>query len=360
MSKGVKTTLTIVIILAVLFLIAWPKLDFLHAEETANKEEESSMGSEEIPVNVVVVEQQSTDQNIRITGTIQANESVELRSEISGKVDRIYFDEGQPVKRGQLLLKINDDELRAQLEKLRYTEQLFTETEDRQKQLLDRGAISQEEYDIAFTELKTSTADIKLLETQIAKSQLRAPFTGVIGLRFISDGSYITPNIMIATLYSLDPAKIEFSIPGKYADKIKVNDNIRFGVESLEGTFQGKVYAIEPRIDPSTRTVQVRAKSDNTDKRLLPGQFARIELTLGRTENALLVPSQAIIPELDGHKVFVVEQGKARSKKVTLGNRTELNVEVTDGLQPKDSVITTGILQIRDGSAVDPFIEAAD
>ncbi|MGB5980235.1 MAG: efflux RND transporter periplasmic adaptor subunit, partial [Cyclobacteriaceae bacterium] len=323
MNKGVKRTLTIVIVVAILFLIAWPKLDFLHSDEEAEAKENVSMRSDEIPVNVVVVEEQTTDQNIRITGTIQANESVELRSELNGKVNRIYFDEGQPVKRGQLLLKINDEEMSAQLEKLRYTEQLYSESENRQEKLLERGAISQEEYDIAFTELKTATADIKLLEAQIAKSQIRAPFTGVIGLRFISDGSYVTPSDLIATLYSLDPAKIEFSIPGKYADKIKVGDSIRFGVESLEGTFQGQVYAIEPRIDPSTRTVMVRAKSDNTDKRLLPGQFARIELTLGKTENALLVPSQAIIPELDGHKVFVVEQGKAKSKKVKLGNRTE-------------------------------------
>ncbi|MFA0961423.1 efflux RND transporter periplasmic adaptor subunit [Roseivirga sp. BDSF3-8] len=361
MSKAVKSTLTVLIILVVLFLIAWPKLDFLHGEDKAQEPSgNSSMKAEQIPVNVVVVEEQTANQNIRITGTIQANESVELRSEVSGKVTRIYFDEGQPVNRGQMLVTINDEELRAQMEKLKYTQQLYNETEQRQKKLLEREAISQEEYDIALTELKTATADIKLLQAQIAKSQLRAPFSGIIGLRFISDGSYITPSDPIATLYNLNPAKIEFSIPGKYAEKVQEGDSIRFNVESMEGTFKGQVYAIEPRIDPSTRTVLVRAKSDNTDKRLLPGQFARIELTLGRTENALMVPSQAVIPELDGHKVFVVKEGKAQAKKVTLGTRTELAVEVTEGLAPKDSVITTGILQIREGSEVDPFIEAAD
>ncbi len=305
-----------------------------------------------IPVSAVVVKTKKVDDKINITGSITPNESVELKSEISGKIDRIYFKEGSTVKKGDLLVSINDDELVAQLEKLQHQQKLLTESEYRQNQLLAKEAISQEEYDIALTELKSGEADLKLVQAQLAKTKIRAPFSGTIGLRYISEGSYITPNQPIAYLFSNDPAKIDFSIPGKYSSRVKVNDQIRFITDALKDFRPGKIYAIEPQVDPNTRTLKMRAVSPNKDQALLPGQFARIELVFNSFDNAIMIPTEAVIPELGGHKVYLMKGGKAETQKVEIGLRTEREVEVTGGLNPQDTLITSGVLQLRPGADV--------
>ncbi|MEO0331244.1 MAG: efflux RND transporter periplasmic adaptor subunit [Bacteroidota bacterium] len=355
MNKTVRTILTAVIVLLVLFLVALPKLDFSDKESNLNASASttSPAASKAIPVNAVVVEPKRLSDQIQITGAVLANESLEIRSEISGKVTGIYFQEGQEVRRGTLLLTINDEELTAQLEKLRYTRKLREDMEYRQRLLLEKEAISQEEYDQALTELNTSTADIKVLEAQIAKSQIRAPFDGMIGLRYVSTGSYISPQTAIATFSNIDPAKIEFSVPGRYSNDIKIGDEIEFQTDASDDTFGGKIYAIDPMIDPATRTLKMRAISPNEYRRLLPGQFARISLTLNREDNALMVPTQAVIPELNGHKVFVAKQGTVEERKVEVGIRTNKDVEISEGLSQQDTVVTSGILQIKSGSSVD-------
>jgi len=355
MNKTVKRILTGVIILVILFLAALPKLDlFSESESTdASAAVAQPAASRAIPVNAVVVEPKRLSDQIQVTGAILANESLEIRSEISGKVTGIYFQEGQEVKRGALLVTINDEELRAQLEKLKYTRKLREDMEYRQRLLLEKEAISQEEYDQALTELNTSTADIKVLEAQIDKSQIRAPFDGVIGLRYVSQGSYITPQTVITTFSNIDPAKVEFAVPGRYSNDIKIGDDIEFRTDASDDVFAGKIYAIDPMIDPATRTLKMRAISPNDNRLLLPGQFARISLTLSREENALMVPTQAVIPELNGHKVFIAKQGMVEERKVQVGIRTNKDVEIADGLSQNDTVVTTGILQIKTGSAVD-------
>ncbi|MEM8966960.1 MAG: efflux RND transporter periplasmic adaptor subunit [Bacteroidota bacterium] len=355
MNKTVRTILTAVIVLLVLFLVALPKLDFSDKESNLNASAAttSPAAPKAIPVNAVVVEPKRLSDQIQITGAVLANESLEIRSEISGKVTGIYFQEGQEVKRGALLLTINDEELTAQLEKLKYTRKLREDMEYRQRLLLEKEAISQEEYDQALTELNTSTADIKVLEAQIAKSQIRAPFDGMIGLRYVSTGSYISPQTTIATFSNIDPAKIEFSVPGRYSNDIKIGDEIEFQTDASDDAFSGKIYAIDPMIDPATRTLKMRAISPNEYRRLLPGQFARISLTLNREDDALMVPTQAVIPELNGHKVFIAKQGTVEERKVQVGIRTNRDVEISSGLSQKDTVVTSGILQIKSGSSVD-------
>lgn len=361
MSKTVKRILTITIVLVIVFLIALPKLDFLRAkdnEETATAT--ARPANPVIPVNAVVVAPQKLDNKIQVTGAIQANESLEIKSEISGKVTSINFEEGQRVRKGSLLLTINDEELLAQLEKLKYSKKLREESEYRQRMLLEKEAISQEEYDQALTELNTARADIRLIEAQIDKSRIRAPFDGIIGLRYVSEGSYITPQTTVATFSNIDPAKIEFSIPGKYSNDVQVGDIIEFSTESSDDVYQGKIYAIEPQIDPETRTLRMRAISPNQDRRLLPGQFARVDLILDREEDALLVPSQAVIPEMNGHKVFVVNNGEAESRSVEVGIRTNREVEIRSGITPQDTVITSGLLQIKPGSKLDVSLSATN
>ncbi|WP_246439846.1 efflux RND transporter periplasmic adaptor subunit [Rhabdobacter roseus] len=304
-------------------------------------------------VSVMVVEPARLDEVVKTTGTVLANEEVEIRSEVSGKITQLSLREGQNVQKGTILLKINDDDLQAQLKKLEYSKKLAEDNEFRQRRLLEKEAISQREYDISLTSVKTIEADIENITALLAKTTIRAPFAGRIGLRYVSEGSYITPSTRVTMLTSVNPAKVEFSIPAKYADNIRVNSRIIYQTESSESTHNGTVYAIDPQIDPQTRTLQVRALSPNPKGELIPGSFARIELIIGSKGMAISVPTEAVIPEQNGHKVFVVRNGKAQPQVVEVGVRGESTVEISRGLNAGDTLITTGILQVKPEGAVE-------
>jgi membrane fusion protein (multidrug efflux system) len=346
-----KKVITIIAVVGVIFLLALPKLNlFSGKSESAAATPPHAAGK--LPVEIFVIKSGALDNKLVVTGSVLANESLELKSEESGKITGLYFKEGKRVTRGELLLQINDEEIRAQLEKEKYNQKLSQDVENRQRKLLEKDAISQEEYDNALNRLNTNTADLKLLEAQLAKTQVTAPFDGVIGLRYISDGAYITPNTIIATLYNISPAKIEFAVPGRYSTQVRPGQKILFTIESDDQSFEGQVYAIEPRIDPTTRTLQMRAIAENTKGLLLPGQFVKVGLILSSVTDAILVPTEAVIPELNNHKVFVMEGGKAKEIKVETGMRTDKELEILSGLKPGDSLITTGILQLREGMPI--------
>jgi membrane fusion protein (multidrug efflux system) len=354
MNRIVKNILFVLIALSLLFLFLYPKLELdLFSKNDGQPAVQAMPRNAVLPVNGVVIRPKQMENKIRVTGTVQANESLELRSEISGVVEQIYFQEGQAVKRGNLLVKLNDDDLQAQLERLQYNKKLFEDNEFRQRSLLDREAISREEYERALTELKTSEADIKLIEVQIGRTELKAPFDGQIGLRNISAGTYITPTNIIANLYSINPAKIEFSVPARYSGQLGKGDKIYFRIEGLEEQFQGDIYALEPQIDPTTRTLRLRALANNDALKLLPGQFARIEVVLDRIEDAIMIPSIAITPEANRQFVFVANSGKVEQRYIETGVRTDEMVQAISGLNPGDTVLTTGILQARPGMAID-------
>ncbi|MDH5610594.1 MAG: efflux RND transporter periplasmic adaptor subunit, partial [Cyclobacteriaceae bacterium] len=212
--------------------------------------------------------------------------------------------------------------------------------------------ISREEYEIALTTLNISLAEISLLETRQAKHRIRAPFDGKIGLRQVSVGSYIQTGSAISSIYRINPVKIDFSIPGRYLKEINVGDKLRFTVDAYEEEFEGQIYALEPQIDPQSRSIKLRATSPNPDYKLLPGQFAKINLILDRVENAIMVPSLAVIPELNATKVFVYKDGKVDTRRVETGIRMEDKVQVVSGLEPGEVVITSGLMQIRQGMEV--------
>lgn len=354
MNKLTKNILIGLIILVVAFLIIYPKLDLSGSDaETQQANAGGAKAGDALQVSVVVAAPQRLENSIAVTGSVLANESVELSPELAGKITRINFEEGQFVKKGQPLVYLNDDELRAQQERLNYTRKLFEQSENRQRQLLEREAISQEEYDIALNELNTNLSDLKVVEAQLAKSVIRAPFSGIIGLRQVSEGTYVSPADQIATLVNIDPIKIEFSVPERYANEVNVGDNVIFArSEGAEKEREAKVYAVEPRINTETRTLSMRAITENDTRSLLPGMFVRIKLVLDVNESTLMVPAQSLIPEMDGYKVFVVENGKAVEKRVSTGARTERLVEVMDGLNQGDSVLITGILQVKNGAPV--------
>jgi len=347
-----KKIITIIAVVGVIFLLALPKLKLFRGDTPAVAATASQAASK-LPIEVLIVKSGSLDNKLVVTGSVLANESLELKSEESGKITGLYFKEGKRVKKGELLLKINDEEILAQLEKEKYNQKLNQDIENRQRKLLEKDAISQEEYDNALNRLNTNTADLKLLEAQLDKTQITAPFDGVIGLRYISDGAYITPNTIVATLYNISPAKIEFAVPGRYSTQVRPGQKILFTIENDSQDFEGEVYAIEPRIDPTTRTLKIRALSENSKGLLLPGQFVKVGLILSSVSNAILVPTEAVIPDLNNHKVYIKEGGKAKEVKVETGMRTDTELEILSGLKPGDSLITTGILQLRPGIAVE-------
>ncbi|MCE7992831.1 MAG: efflux RND transporter periplasmic adaptor subunit [Roseivirga sp.] len=353
MSKAARVTLLVVIILSVVAWALYPRFgDIFSSSSEAGGGPPAAFGPTTTPVTAKVITPSRLENKILITGSILPNEELEVKSEVSGVITQLGFVEGEDIVEGQPLVSLKDDELRAQLEKLRYSKKLNEELEFRQRKLLEKEAISQEEYDISLTQLNTSEADIKLLQVQLDKMTIKAPFDGVVGFREVSVGAYITSSDVITNFYSLDPVIIEFSIPGKYAGEVKVRDMVNFKVDAFTEQFQGRVYAIEPRIDPNTRTLKIRAFSRNKERKLLPGQFARIELIMETIEDAMLVPTEAVVPELNGHKVYVARGGKAESRKVQIGIRTNENVQIIDGISLQDTVITSGILQMRPGASV--------
>lgn len=300
----------------------------------------------------IVVQPQEFSDMLSLSGSIEANEQVELRSEVSGIAEKIFFNEGAKVSKGQVLVKINDVELRAQAVETATRQKLASENERRARLLLQKEAISQEEYDIASADFKTAQAQTQLINAQIAKTSVRAPFSGTIGLRNISPGTYVTPETLIAGLVNSTQVKITFSIPEKYASQVKVKSKITFTIAGSNEKFVAEIYAIEPAIDVATRTLRVRALAQNGEGKLIPGTFANVSLPLDKLQDALLIPTQAIIPVQNGKKVFVSVNGKAKEVMVETGARTDKDVLVLSGLKVGDTVLTTGLLTLKNEAPV--------
>ena len=305
-----------------------------------------------VNVEVMVVKPDTMLNIIYSTGTLLPNEKVEMRNEVSGRIIGIYFEEGTEVKQGTLLMKINDQDLQAQLNKNSVQEKMARDEEFRKRQLLEIKAISQEEYDLVSNNLKSVQAERQLLDAQMAKTQMIAPLSGKIGLRNVSPGTFIPSNTLIATIQQVDPIKIEFSVPEKYTQLMKTGMQISFSMDYTHDPFVGRVYAVESGVDESTRTIKVRATCSNAKRLLIPGTFTRISVVLEQIPDALKIPSEAMVGDIAGYKVFVIKKGKAVSVPIFAGIRTEKDVQITQGLQPGDSLILTGLLQINDGTAV--------
>lgn len=303
-------------------------------------------------VTGIVLNPTEFSNTLSVTGSIDANERVDIRSEVSGVVRDISFREGGRIQKGQVLLKIDDSELRAQLSQALTRENLAAGTENRARQLLEKEAISQEEFDIALADLRSLKAQTQLIRAQLGKTTVNAPFSGTIGLRSISQGEYVTPTTVVATLVNTNPVKITFSIPEKYSNQVKNNSRITFTISGSNKKYTATVYAVEPQVEAATRTLQLRARAANDDGSLIPGAFANIILPLNTIDDALLVPSEAIIPVQNGKKVFVSSGGKAKEVMIETSSRTEKDVVVTSGLSAGDTVLTTGIMTLKEGSPV--------
>lgn len=347
MKKRIRLILIIIVVLVAVVLIALPKLSSSD-NETPLQRNRSII----LTVKAHIIKAEKLINNVVTSGTVLANEEVELKSEEPGKITRIIFREGGSVKKGDLLVKINDSELQAQFEKTKFNLKLLEDREYRQRILLEREAISQEDYDVSLNELNVVKADIELIKAQIDKTEIKSPFDGVIGLKNVSEGSFVNTTMIIAVIQNINPVKIDFSIPEKYSGSVKVGDPVKFKVVGSDEIYTGKVYAIEPKIDPLTRTLKMRAMYSNPKRNILPGSFANIELVLEEIDNALMVPTYSIVPELKGQKVFLFKNGNAVPQNVEMGIRTDTTVQVTKGLSENDTLITSGILQVKPGMPV--------
>lgn len=349
MKNKIKGLLIAAVILVVLLIILLPKL--ISSDDAEGGNVTASRMNTVIPVKAHIVEPERLSNTVISTGSIMANEEVELRSESSGKIISINFREGSFVNKGDLLVKINDADLQAQLRRTESKVKVAEEKEFRQRTLLERNLISQEEYDNTFHEFNASKADYDLIKAQIDKTEIRAPFSGIVGLRSVSEGSFVNTNTIIARLQNLSSLKIDFSIPERYFSMVNVGDELDFRVSGNNEYYTAKVYAIEPRIDPSTRTLQIRAMC-GPKKDLIPGAFANVQLRLKETTGAMLVPSVSIVPELKGQRVYLYKDGTVVPQNVEIGIREESRVQILSGINVGDTVITSGILQIRPGVKV--------
>ena len=304
-----------------------------------------------LEVDVYVAEETDSENTIYASGTLVANEEVSLQSEISGRVLRLNITEGSYVTKGSVIAKIDDRDLQAQLRKLNFEEELAQQTEARQKKLLDIDAISKEEYDLSLNRVSTLSADRDLLEVQIGRTSVRAPFSGYIGLKNISVGAYLTPGIPIATIVQTNPIKIDFTIPEKYASLVKKGEKVTFAVDGHREDYAATILAIDPKVDEDLRTLRVRAKTGNPDRMLLPGMFVRLTVPLG-TEKTIVIPTESIVPILKGKMVYVVKQGKAQSVEITTGVRNDQHVQVRDGLSIGDSVVVSALMSVKPGAEI--------
>lgn len=306
-------------------------------------------GSNQPPMRVdgYIVSPESFQENIEVPGTIVANEKVEIHPEVSGRIVQLNVVEGNHVGKGAVLAKLYDGDLRAQLNKLQIQLALAKKTEERQAQLLKIQGISQQDYDISLLQVNSLNADIGILQTSIAKTVVRAPFSGKIGLNAISPGAYVTPSTIIAVINQTDQLKLDFTVPEKYTGQIKIGQLITFKYEGSSKELGAKIIATEANVMENTRSLTVRAAIIGAEKGLLPGAFAKVKLSFDPEPNTILIPTQAVLPQARGKKAILFKNGTAVFADITTGIRDSARVQILDGIKAGDTVVVTGLLSVR-------------
>ena len=303
-------------------------------------------------INAMVIGVQTLADKTRTIADLIPDEEVDLSFESSGKITDIYFREGTHVVKGELLAKINDRPLQAQLLKLETQIPLAQDRVFRSRTLLERDAVSQEAFETVSTELDKLMADIELVKANIAQTELRAPFDGIIGLRNVSEGAFITPSTTISKLTKISPIKVDFPISERYAEDIVPGTDVVFWVDGFLQDFHAKVYAVESKVDMSTRSLRARAIYPNSNEEVKPGRYASIELTKQEITDALAIPSEALIQEMGRSIAFVYKSGLSEPVEVITGLRTARQIQIIQGLNVGDTVIISGVMQLRTGLPV--------
>ena len=306
------------------------------------------------PVDYMVVAAQSLENTLQTTGNLVANEFVDIRSERSGRLTKILFKEGGLVQQGALLAELDRVELEAQLSKLKVNEAYYIREIARAKDLLAIDGIAQEEFDRISLSLDQTRADIRITEVAIEKTRIRAPFTGRLGLRQVSEGAYVSSNDILVRLQQTNPIKLEFDVPERFSRDLRIGQRVEFSVEGIRQIFFAEVYALSNEVESSTRTLMVRARCGNSGNILQPGNFAKVKITTSQNQKVVLVPTDAVIPILNGQQVLVIRNGAASGQQVEVAQRLENYIAITGGLNPGDTVILSGLLALREGMPVIP------
>ncbi len=307
------------------------------------------------PLAVQVHEVKLSTMNVTApaTGTLLARESVELVSEVSLRLTRVHMLEGAKVKKGTLLFQLDSSALRATAARLRVQHRLAKTNFERQEKMLAEGIASQESWETARSRMQELEAELRSVSVDVSKTRIVAPFSGTLGLRRVSEGAWVTPNTPLTTLQDTSALKLDFTLPERFATAVKAGGELTFTAAGSGKTHRGKIVAVEPGMEASTRSVLVRGIVEEPGD-LAPGAFVNVQVPLSSDE-AMLIPSIALVPAVNGHTVFVVREGVARSVVVQLGTRTEDRVQILSGLKPKDRVIVSNLLRLRDGSQVRPL-----
>jgi membrane fusion protein, multidrug efflux system len=339
--------------LAKLFIILAASTGFYGCKSKADDKNIASKQTNTISdIEGFIVKPSAIDQIISISGTIKPMEETVLMPEVPGRVVLINLDEGKFVSQGTILIKLFDDDLQAQLHKAQAQLDLAEQTQVRQGELIKVNGISQLDYDQSVLQVHSIKADIEVLRVQIRKTEVHAPFDGVIGLRNISLGAEVTPTTSLATIRAVKQMKLDFSVPEKYSMQVRTGSKVQFTIQGNEKKYDATVMATEEGIDPGTRNLKVRALVKMDSASFVPGTFANVELRLNENKNALMVPTQAIIPRERDKQLIVARSGKAQFIKIKTRIRQESMIEVTEGIQAGDTVVTTGILFIKPGAGL--------
>ena len=303
-------------------------------------------------VDAFVVEAKTVSESLEVPGTLVSEDATEIHPEVSGRIIHLNVREGVQIGRGAVLAKLYDADLQAQKRKLQVQLQIAQQTESRHEQLLQIGGISKEDYAATALQVSNLRADLDIINTLIAKTVIRAPFSGKLGLREISTGAYVTPQSIIATIQKTTDLNLDFSLPEKYSNQIKKGQYVNFTVEGNGRNYTAVIAATDAGIEQTTRTLTVRSTVKGDADGLTPGNFAKVKLNFEPDPNALLIPSQAIIPQARGKKVVVARNGTADFVDVTTGVRDSSMVQITSGLKKGDTVVVTGLLSVKPKSKI--------
>jgi len=322
------------------------------------KKEESNAGNRRsrqkgpLTVEAFLVEPRLVSEVVEVAGTLLPAEETLIRPEVSGRLVKLDVPEGALIKQGRLLAKLFDGDLQAQLQKLKVQLQIAEKTVERQRELLAINGISQQDFDLSMLSADNLRADISALEIAIAKTEVRAAYDGQLGLRNVSLGAYVSPADVITTLRKVSELKLEFAVAEKYAREMREGFQLRFRVDGGTRDFPATVIATEGNVNSATRTLRVRARVTEKDKELVPGVFARVRLQLGQNNEALMIPSQAVIPQARNKQVILYKKDSVAFQVVETGIRDSAYVQVLNGLNAGDTIITTGLMAVRPGAQV--------
>lgn len=299
-----------------------------------------------------IVKTSVLNQTIEIPGSLLAYEETEIHPEVAGKIVRLNIRDGIFVGKGALLAKLFDGDLQAQLRKLRVQLQIAQKTEDRSNELLKINAISQQEHDLNILQVSNIQADISIIQTNIARTEIRAPFSGKVGFKTISNGSYVTPATIISTISQVGQLKLQFEVPEKYYTKVANGDLVSFAVDGVPKRYAARVIATEAGITEDTRSLKVLAVVQATDKFITPGAFAKVKFNMGDDDKAIMIPSQSVLPQARSKKVIVYRGGSPSFQTVTTGIRDSAMVQILSGLAVGDTIVTTGLLALKPTSKI--------